>query len=330
MNHRLLYFGTLATLAGAVLMAASAPSAAADVQVQKDIPYLGSDRMQKLDAYLPSAAKFPGPRPVVIWIHGGGWSDGSKAAGREQRICRTLAENGYAAFSIDYLLTKHLSKPTEAAPSSSATQGNSKEATEETGDDDAGDLRVPWPQNLYDCKTAVRFIRKEAARFNIDPNRIAVSGGSAGGHLALMVGLTGNVPELNKGGLYTEQSNNVSCIIDFYGPTEVTAGKRAKKFAGKTPEETAANLRTASPLTHVTKDSPPTLIAHGTKDGTCDIDHSRNLDKAMTAAGAVHQYIEVPGGPHSFDLQPKQMDLRPAVLEFLAKYLGSPSTTTKP
>ena len=290
--------------------------AAADYTVEKDIAYLGSDREQKLDAYLPSTTAFPGPRPAVVWIHGGGWSTGSKSDGREQNICRTLAEHGYAAFSIDYLLTKHLTK----TPAAQAAGGSEEAEPEDAAA--AGDRPVPWPQNLYDCKTAVRFIRKEAARFRIDPARIAVSGGSAGGQLSLMVGLTGDDAELNHGGLYLEQSSRVSCIIDFYGAAEVTAKKRAWKFAGKTPEETAANLRLASPLTHITKDSPPTLIAHGTKDGTVDIGDSRKIDQALAMAGVPHQFVVVPGGPHSFDLQPKQMDLRPVVLEFLGKYLG--------
>ena len=276
------------------------PVDAGEVEVIKDIPYLGADRAEKMDAYLPKE-KGEHPRPVVIWIHGGGWMTGSKSAGREQNICQTLAENGYAAFSIDYKLGKQAEEK----------DGKEVEMTE-----------VPWPQNIYDCKTAVRYVRKEAARFGIDPSRIAISGGSAGAHLALVAGLSANDAKLNEGGLYTDQSNAISCIIDFYGPTLIEGEARTSKFTGKTPEETAANAKLASPVLQVKKDSPPVLVAHGTADKTTDITFSTNLVAKMEEVGTVHEYIEVPGAGHSFHLQPKQMDLRPAVLAFLAKHLG--------
>lgn len=267
---------------------------AGEIEIRKDIPYLGADRKEKMDAYLPADA-FTRPVPVVVWIHGGGWVSGSKSAKREVNICRTLAENGYAAFSIDY----HL------------------------GEEKPGPEGAPWPRNLHDCKSALRYIRKEAAAFGIDPARIAVSGGSAGGHLALCVGLTGEDAELKKGGLYAEQSDAVSCIIDFYGPTSVDP-KRSHRFTGKTDEETAANVFSGSPVNLVRKDSPPVLVAHGTADKTVDISHSAALVEKMKAAGTVHEYLVVEGAPHTFDLQPKQKDLRPEVLAFLGKYLGKP------
>jgi len=281
------------TAAAALLIASLCPAVmAGEVRIEKEIPFLGDGRTEKMDAYLPAEDRFPGPDPVVIWIHGGGWVGGSKSAKRELNVCRTLAEHGYAAFSIDY----HV-------------------ADKEAGPEDA-----PWPRNIHDCKTALRFIRQEAARFGIDPARVAVSGGSAGAHLALCLGLTADDAELNKGGQYTDQRNDVTCIIDFYGPTEIDA-KRAPRFAGKTPEETAENVRKGSPVAMVRKDSPPILVAHGTKDALCDISHSRALVAKMKELGARHEYVEVEGGPHSFDLQPKQQDLRPVVLGFLEKWM---------
>lgn len=285
-----------------ISLSACVSSAVAEIRIEKNVPYLGAGRLEKMDVYLPDAS-VKGPLPVVVWIHGGGWVGGSKSAARELNICTTLAENGYAAFSIDYKLG---AETTETDPAKVPLS------------------TVPWPQNIHDCKTAVRFIRKEAARFNIDPERIAVSGGSAGGHLALVTGLSENDAELNKGGLYTDQSNDISCIIDFYGPTVITPGRRAVRFAGKTPEETAANIKAGSPVLNVTKDSPPVLVVHGDKDETCPISFSLDLVEKMKAVGTVHQFIQVPGGKHSFHFQPKEMDLRPAVLEFLGKYLKTP------
>ncbi|RYD35744.1 MAG: alpha/beta hydrolase [Verrucomicrobiaceae bacterium] len=278
--------------AAALLVSLCPAVMAGDIRIQKDLPFLGDGRTEKMDAYLPAEDRFPGADPVVIWIHGGGWVGGSKSAKRELNVCRTLAENGYAAFSIDY----HV-------------------ADKEAGPEDA-----PWPRNIHDCKTALRFIRQEAARFGIDPARVAVSGGSAGAHLALCLGLTADDAELNKGGLYMDQRNDITCIIDFYGPTEIDA-KRAPRFAGKTAEETAENIRKGSPVAMVRKDSPPILVVHGTKDALCDISHSRALVEKMKAAGARYEYVEVEGGVHSFDLQPKQQDLRPVVLGFLGKWM---------
>ena len=276
------------------------PAFGAEIEIIKDIPYLGEGRAEKMDAYLPKKDS-KRPLPVVIWIHGGGWMTGSKSAARELNICRTLAENGYAAFSIDYKLGKQ---------------------TEEKDGKEAVVTEVPWPQNIYDCKTAVRYVRKEAARFGIDPEKIAIAGGSAGAHLALVVGLTTDNAKLNAGGLYTDQSNAISCIMDFYGPTRIE-GSRTKRFAGKTPEETAENAKLGSPVQQVRRDSPPVLVLHGTADKTTDIAFSRDLVTKMKEVGTIHEYLEVPEAGHSFHLQPKQMDLRPVVLAFLGKHLAN-------
>ncbi len=261
------------------LISLSGFAMSAEFELTKDVSYLGAERAEKMDVYLPPAGQFPRPLPVVIWIHGGGWVSGSKSAAREKNICGTLAENGYAAFSIDYVL----------------------------GKGEGG--KVPWPQNLDDCKSALKYIREHAAEYGIDPSRVAIAGGSAGAHLALMTGLT-------------LESNRVSCIMDFYGPTWFTDEKRIARFPGNNVDEMTANAKAASPIDFIKKDSPPILVLHGTNDKTCDISYSRELVKKMESLGTVHEYIEVPGAPHSFHLQPKEMDLRPPVLAFLAKHLA--------
>lgn len=244
--------------------------------------------------------------PAVIWIHGGGWTSGDKAGARERTVCETFAKNGYAAFSINYKLgPKPPAKPAGETPDPAA---------------------APWPQNLHDCKSALRYIRQEAARFGIDPSRIAVSGASSGAHLALITGVTGDRAELNQGGLHTGQSSAVSCILNFYGVPEI-AEPRTRNFLGATPEETRANLRAASTSTYLGPSTPPILVIHGTADPLVKIDVSRDLVRRLEAAGIAHTFVEVPGARHAFDLQPEGMDLRPAVLEFLAKYLRKPEST---
>jgi acetyl esterase/lipase len=273
---------------------------------ESDVAYLPPDRAEKLDAWLPDPAVWPGPHPAVLLIHGGGWHTGDKANARERNIGQNLSAAGYAVFSINYLL-------------------NIGEKDPATGQFRI--TRLAWPQNLHDCKTALRFIRASAARFNIAPDRIAVMGGSAGGHLALLVGATARHEEFNRHGLYTDQSNAVSAIIDFYGVYNIR-GRRVSPFAGATPEETAANEQAASPDTWLDKNTPPVLIAHGSADKTIPVERSRLLAEHLRNLGVEYWYVEIGGAPHTFHLQPKQMDLRPVVLTFLEKHLGKPALAT--
>lgn len=266
--------------------------------LERDVSYLGPDREEKLDVYLP-AASFPRPLPAVLLIHGGGWRLGDKASARERNIGSILASHGYAVFSINYLLN----------------QGHK---------DDQGILhttRVAWPQNFYDCKSAIRFMRKESSRWGIDPARLAVMGGSAGGSFSMLLAATPDVDELNRGGLYRDQSSAVSCIINFYGISDLRIGQRRRIFAGATDQETEDNIRLASPLTWIRPGFPPILVVHGSADPTVPVDASRDLVPRLQELSIDYWYVELAGAPHSFHLQPSQMDLRPVVLQFLQRHL---------
>lgn len=263
-----------------------------------DIPYLGPERAEKLDVYLPPDS-FARPLPAILLIHGGGWRVGDKADTRERNIGSTLAQHGYAVFSINYLL-------------------NVGEVDLVTGDLRLS--RLAWPQNFHDCKSALRYLRAHADRYGIDSDRIGVMGGSAGGHLSMLVGATAHNAEINRHGLYTEQRNDVACILDFYGDYDIR-GRRVSPFAGATPAETAANEVAASPVSHFDASLPPMFITHGTADTTIPVERSRLLAEHLRAAGRDYLYIEIAGAPHSYHLKPEQMDLAPAVLAFLAKHL---------
>ncbi|GHB99405.1 alpha/beta hydrolase [Cerasicoccus arenae] len=271
------------------------------VRLESDIDYLGAERTEKLDAYLPPK-NFLGPAPAVLLIHGGGWRILDKAMERERNIGYVLAAQGFAVFSINYKLNEVIRDP------------NTNEITSEV---------AAWPQNLYDCKSALRFMRKEAVRFNIDPDRIATMGGSAGGHLAMMLGATTQVDEMNKGGLYLDQSNAVSCILNFYGP-HVIRDRKISPFGGETPEETEANQIAASPATYINENFPPIFIAHGSADKIVGVEYSRELAALLAEKGLRYWYFEIGGAPHTFHLQPEHMDLRPLVLTFLREQLGEP------
>jgi acetyl esterase/lipase len=258
------------------------------VRVKKDVEYLEASRAEKCDLYLPPQA--PGGKrfPAVVIIHGGGFTGGDKGAKREQNIGNTLALNGYVGMSINYLL---------AAPGKPA-----------------------WPQNVHDCKTAVRWLRKNATRLNVDPDRIGAIGGSAGGHLASMLALAGPDAKLDPPAPYGEFSTRVKCAVDLYGPAELV---RDHSMFGRSRAEAPELYRQASPVTHATSDDPPMLLLHGTADTTVPVAQSEQLAAALKKAGIQHELIIVEGAPHSFHLEPKQRDLRPAVLGFFDRHLKS-------
>lgn len=268
-----------------IFLLATTALAADGVRTEHDIDFLGAGRSEKADLYLPAEAK-PGQRfPAVVIIHGGGWSGGDKRAAREINIGTTLALNGYVGMSINYVLaTKDGTTPT-------------------------------WPQNLHDCKTAVRWLRANAERLHVNPERIGAIGGSAGGHLAAMLSVAG--PELDPPG---SGSTAVKCAVDLYGPMLWFSQRDIAMFR-KTRAEAPELYRQASPLAHVDKNDPPILILHGTGDKTVAVADSEAFAEALRKAGVEHELVIVPDAPHSFHLEPKQRDLRPLVLGFFDKHL---------
>ncbi|WP_164101835.1 alpha/beta hydrolase [Candidatus Laterigemmans baculatus] len=266
-----------------------ASAAPGDVRVEKDVAYLGPERAEKGDLYLPPASDAAARYPGIVIIHGGGWSGGDKGASREQNIGTTLAQNGYVCISINYLLQPRSGPPI-------------------------------WPQNLHDCKVAVQWLRANADRLQIDPENIGVIGGSAGGHLAAMVGVTGPESGLDPSEPYPNISCRVQAVIDMYGPM-ARVDHRVRRLIGKSCEEAPELCRQITPLSHLDPADPPVLILHGTADTTVAVSDSEDFAAALQEAGVEHQLIIIPDAPHTFHLQPKQRDLRPVVLEFLNKHL---------
>ena len=248
------------------------------VRIEKDVSYLPPERTEKADLYRP--ADDAHDHPGVVIIHGGGWTGGDKAAARERNIGNTLAEHGYVCLSINYLLA----------------------------DPKAG--KAAWPQNIYDCKTAVRWLRANAELLHLDSKHIGAIGGSAGGHLTAMLDVTRPEDGLDPKGPYGEFSCRISCGVDMYGPADIENWKDITALL-KSRKEAPELYKQFSVMTYLEKNTPPLLILHGTADTIVDPEQSRILDAALTKLGVEHHLEIVEGAKHSFDLQPKEKDLRP-------------------
>ena len=262
---------------------------AESVRIEKDIDYLGNADKHKADLYQPASIPTGQRCPGIVIIHGGGWSSGDKAAKREINIGTTLAQHGYVCISINYVL---------------ATKGGT----------------ATWPKNLYQCKTAVRWLRKNADRLHIDPDHIGAIGGSAGGQLVSMLGVTGPADGLDPKEPYGEFSCQVQAVVDMYGPIDLMTWHDISML-GKKRAEAPDLYRQASPITYLKKGQPPFLVLHGTADTTVDVEQSRQFAAALEKAGVEHQLVLIDGAPHTFDLQPKQRDLRPIVVDFFDRHL---------
>jgi acetyl esterase/lipase len=282
------------------MLASMRPASAGEGEgVERDVSYLGEGRAEKLDLYQP-AGRAPGVlSPAVVIIHGGGWQGGDKGAKREQVTGAALAKAGYVAVSVNYWLRD----------------------------------RGRWPTNLHDCKNAVKWLRVNAARLRVDPERIGVIGGSAGGHLALMVAYTAGDPRLDPKEPYPGVSDRVSACVDMYGVANLLTRKQTKpdgtpldEWKGhalfpESREQDPEKWRLASPVAHLSAKSPPTLILHGTNDNVVDRDQSKELEQALRAAGAEVKLVMVPGATHAWALKTEKFDLRDEVVGFFDKHL---------
>jgi len=274
-----------------------------------DLTFLAPERKEKLDLYLPNGPA-RSDRPAVVFIHGGGFTGGDKAEYRSASVSADLARAGYVVVSCNYVLG-----------------AKSKEGV--------------WPQNIKDCRDAVRWVRAHAKELGVNPAKIAVAGGSAGGYLALMVGLSDD--KTGPGGdAQATVSAKVSAVIDMYGV--VNFSKHGK---GEVPGVPAAEQAAYLPENQCDPLDPPVLILHGTADTTVDIQQSKDMAAALAKAKVAHELIVVDGAPHTFDLHPKgkgwtrvtlrwaangdetrnenkspQPDLADPTLDFLARTIG--------
>lgn len=265
------------------------------VQVKVDVAYLAANRKEKADLYFPLDHNKTKPLPGIIVIHGGGFNDGDKARSRELNIAENLTLKGYVCMSINYKLRR--------------MQG-----------------QVSWPQSVYDAKAAVRYLRQEAAALGVDPDRIGVIGCSAGCNLAMMLATTSPADGFDavKGEPYQDVSARVTCAVGFYGAVDLMNYHDMKMFA-KTREEAPELYKKGSPITYLDAKDAPMLLVHGTADLTVPLSQSETYLKIAKEKGARCALEVIPDAPHTFDLQPKQRDLRPLVTAFFDQHLKAPA-----
>jgi acetyl esterase/lipase len=224
----------------------------------------------KLDLARPKTGD--GPFPAVVLIHGGGFRAGSRKG--HDGLCLRLAGLGYVAVTVDYRL----------AP------------------------KYQFPAAVNDVKEAVRWLRGNASKYHVNPDRIAAVGDSAGGHLALFLGVSGNLKQFEGQGAHLDQPSRVTCVVSLYGPSDLTRSYgRSVDAAAVLPLFLGGDLARArrrhilaSPLYWVTPDAAPTLCIQGTKDRYVAYEQSVWMVDRLLAAGVPAQLLTIPGADHGF------------------------------
>jgi acetyl esterase/lipase len=255
------------------------PKLPAGVHMERDIAYIeGGDPAQKLDLYLPDPAPSE-PLPLIVHIHGGGWRGGSKFP------CPVtgMATKGYVVASVEYRFSQV----------------------------------AVFPAQIQDCQAAIRWLRANASKYGIDPTKVGVVGGSAGGHLSALVGTSGDTGTFAKIGGNESQSDDVQAVCDIYGPADFTTvvqqaaeDKNVKNiFEFNSPKDpysclTGAPLenteksRAVSPVTYVSEDDPPVLILHGTHDALVPYAQSVQFADSLKAKNVPVWLQTIPGAGH--------------------------------
>ena len=303
-----------------------------DIPHELDVSYLEGDRKEKADLYLPMNVPAGQKAPALILIHGGGFNDGDKRRYREINFGTNAAKRGYLAMSINYKLRK--------------TKG-----------------QVTWPQCIYDVKEAVRWLKLNADKYQIDPERIGALGGSAGGNLAFMLATTGPEDGFEGEGTRTNISTKIACGVDFYGAVDLMTSKsdRARPdtnkpemaMFNKTKAEAPDLYRRGSPTSYIRTNVAPLLMVHGTGDSTVLPNQSQFLRSKLIEAGLPcpeytimnqaetdalvaklsqdrNALILIPNAPHTFDFFVRMSPDKPVIMDISDLIFSWLSQSLKP
>jgi acetyl esterase/lipase len=253
-----------------------------DVESYPDLIYVTAPgfRPLRLDVYRQVVPA--GPRPLVIYVHGGGWQSGhtrhSGAFANWPDVLASLARKGYVVASVEYRLSSE----------------------------------AKFPAAIHDVKHAIQWLRSKASEFSIDPNEIVIWGGSAGGQLAALAAVSCGVDSLaperpeaaNKAAAaLAAQSDCVQGLVAWYGVFDFSgdsAGSAVDKYLGCAPAQCASKAALASPITHLDAKDPPVLLIHGELDKVVPVAQSQAFDSALRAKGIASELVIIPAVDHSF------------------------------
>lgn len=269
------------------------------VEVRADLPYVtGGHERQRLDLYLPASGD--APRPLVVFVHGGGWLMGSKSD--SPKALGKLLERGYVVASVGYRLSQH----------------------------------ARFPAQIEDVEAAVRWLRAHADEYHLDPAHVGAVGPSAGGHLVALLGATGRMREFDVGE-HLDQSSEVQAVVDYYGPTDFsqmqahmlpnapvrhdTPDSAEARLIGGAVEDPANRVAVerSSPLHWLGADAPPFLIFHGDRDDVVPYQQSELLYAALVKLHVPVRFVTVHGAAHGWLFPTDQ--LGDMVADFFEHYL---------
>jgi acetyl esterase/lipase len=247
-----------------------------------NLPYTNVGQWQGvMDLFIPQKADKP--TTLILFVHGGGWTQGSKGTANQFKM---FFARGYAVATIEYRLAKD----------------------------------APAPAAVEDVRTALCFLLNEA-KYNIDPNKVILMGGSAGGHLALLAGYTQNDKRFDTNCAY-KKPIKIAAVIDKFGITDVweyinsKSGSRNAIWLGSRSKDEAF-AKELSPLSYINKTTPPTFMVHGTADPSVNYQHSVMLQQALDKYGVKNRLITVPDGKHGRFTSEKNAEINDEILKFL-------------
>lgn len=247
------------------------PEIPENVEAIKNIEYKSiNGRSLQMDIYKPKG--LTKPAPLLVFIHGGGWRGGDRA---DYLVYLThFAKLGYVTATISYRFLKE----------------------------------APYPACVDDILDARDFLYQNSEKYNYDPDRICLIGGSAGSHLAMLAAYGWKKQGAIKDTLAESTSKHkIKAVVEIYGPTDFTTEYARNHptitgFMAHTYQEAPQLYVEASPITYVTRETPPTLILHGTRDMLVPISQAELLKHKMDSLGVINVYCPVPGWPHTMDI----------------------------
>jgi len=261
-------------------------------RIESDVTYCTNDGVGlQLDLVYP-VSPISEPAPLIVYVHGGGWRSGDKAGSWDRSYVAALIARGFVIASVNYRL----------APDH------------------------PFPAQIVDVKCAVRFLRAHADQYGLSTTKIGALGGSAGGHLVALLGVTDSSDGFDVGE-YADESSQVSAVVDIAGPSDIADEEFRTQHQATMREEflDSIDLMTqASPVTYVSTDDASFLIFHSDDDRTVPVSQSETFDQALQAEGLESTLTIVPGGGHLLEsprIRRREQVVDDPIFAFLERHL---------